>query len=238
MQSRVLLRWWPKSCNFRHAKKVGDFRGAGCLHWATLSFVTTPEMKKTPSALKWLAEKRARVAGQLARQQHILERVREDAAELELALSKLGTMRAAAEAKRAQYCEELAALDKTVTIYDETLNPGNIAPIHAWKGRYGRRGALRGYLLSVLKDRAPDFVTTTELALLTMNEFSLTFGHSGLRYLWCKYSLRGSLKALVLQGLIERQDPLIGPGQGVGSWRWRQVKAPTLAVLRDAQSSS
>lgn len=79
-------------------------------------------MKQTPSALKWLAERRARVA-------HELEQARRIASE---------------HAKRA---ESLAlgqeSLDRLIRLYDRSIDPECIESIHGWRGRYGKRGGVR-----------------------------------------------------------------------------------------------
>lgn len=45
--------------------------------------------------------------------------------------------------------------------------------MHTWKGRYGKRGAMRAALIAHLKERAPTVVTTFELALAVQTQFGL-----------------------------------------------------------------
>ena len=85
-------------------------------------------MKKTPSALKWLAEKRARVVGDLFHKEGLL-------AEVQAHVAKLSG--------------ELTSLDATIAIYDSAIQAHLIAPIHAWQDRHGRRGAFKDALLKV-----------------------------------------------------------------------------------------
>ncbi len=190
-------------------------------------------MKKTPSALKWLAEKRARVAGELVSSNQICDIINEDIAALNQELSKLDELRVVAESQRDVILANLAALDSTVTLYDANIKPSSIEPIHAWQGRYETRGSLRDFLVKTLQDRAPEFVTTTELTTLAMVTFSLVFTHPSQRRAWYKNSLRGALKVLASQGHLERtQDPSVCSGV-VGSWRWKDTSTqPTLAELR------
>ena len=59
------------------------------LHRDTFPTVKTSEMKKVPSALKWLAETRARVAGQLESSRQVHELVSAQVAALEKQLAAL-----------------------------------------------------------------------------------------------------------------------------------------------------
>ena len=110
------------------------------------------------------------------------------------------------------------------------LQPGEEA-IHGWHGNYGKRGQLREYILETVKSRAPEFVTTTEMALLVIMEFSLVFTSDESYRTWYNDSLRGTLKALTNLGHLERDRAReTRAGQPVG-WRWRDAAAPTLAQL-------
>lgn len=77
-------------------------------------------MRKTPSYLKGLAETRARAAGDVQRLQQIYQ--------------EIGRHLARAE-------KDMAACDCLIQNFDERLDPSLIEPIHAWQGRYGKRGA-------------------------------------------------------------------------------------------------
>lgn len=83
-------------------------------------------MKKTPSSLKWLAEKRARIAGQLESQEQVLELIREDVAALEQALSKMGSMLVAAEARRANSPANSASAQSTARTTTPGLRPHRV----------------------------------------------------------------------------------------------------------------
>lgn len=195
----------------------------------------TSVMKKVPSALKWLAEKRARVAGQLQASQQVHELVSAQAAALEKQLAGLKVIEANAAAKVVEHTQQLAALDGSVVIYDDTIDPETIGVINGWTGRYGKRGALREFLLATIQARAPEYVPTSELALLAIAEFSLVFEHSKLRKHWYVQSLRNALQGLEKQGRIEKapQTPFENMGgAGVQGWRVKQEQAVSLAQLR------
>lgn len=95
--------------------------------------------KKTPSALKWLAETRARVSYELAESERVwlamLERTR-------------------------KLREELAAVDRTLTIYDPSLCPADIQPVNGHRPEYGSRGGLTAAITHILKSQAPHYVST------------------------------------------------------------------------------
>ena len=188
-------------------------------------------MKKIPSALKWLAEKRARVAGELASCTHVKATLVADVDALRLKLGTTEEMIEAAARKSARLTEDLDALDKTMVIYDPTIKPGDIEPIHEWRGNYGKRGQLRQFLIETFQTRAPEFVSTTEIAMLVIMNFCMVFDSEESRRLWLSGSLRGALKVLVKQGFLER-DPDCETNTGLPmGWRWKEVVQPTLCQL-------
>ena len=170
-------------------------------------------MKKTPSALKWLAEKRARIAHDLAQTERIASDI----------LKKRDGLRL-----------DLAALDRSLTLYDPAIDPSAIAAVNGWKGNYGRRGNLQETIIEILKEQAPEWVPTGNIELLLCMKLQLDFDSPALRKRWYDNSFRKVLKNLVAQGLAERQqDPVVFTGE-VGRWRWKQEGAKTLAELRSA----
>ena len=189
-------------------------------------------MKKIPSALKWLAEKRARVAGELESCVQVKATLVTDFDTLRLKLCTTEEMLAAATRKSVRLAEELDALDKTMVIYDPAIKPGDIKPIHEWRGSYGKRGRLRQFLIETFQSRAPEFVTTSEMAMLVIMNFAMVFDSAESRRLWLNGSLRGALKLLANQGFLER-DPNCETKSGVPmGWRWKGAVQPTLAKLR------
>lgn len=191
-----------------------------------------PQMKKTPSALKWMAETRGRLAGALQACEQIHESLSADLQALRQKLAASEAMLASAETRRQGITADLAAMDKAVQLFDEGIDPSSIQPINGWEGTYGKRGALREFLMHTLKTSAPAFLLTTELAVRAQTEFCLVFEHNDARYRWHRNSLRGALKILARQGLVER-----GPDEGFGhndpgSWRWMPEAPKTLASLR------
>lgn len=174
-------------------------------------------MRKTPSYLKGLAETRARVSAEVLRYEQILQEVGE-------ALAK----------SRA----ELAACDTLIKKFDERLNPELIEPIKAWKGRYGKRGALQDAIIRILKEHFPEPVTSKELGWLLQLEFKLDFIDWREKKDWLHHSVGGRLIVLVRRGLVERlHDPAVKTGQ-TGSWRWKGDDCKSLGDLAALAESS
>lgn len=192
-------------------------------------------MKKIPSALKWMAEKRARVDGQLQAVESTYDLICGHVQALEHEYTSALTLKVNLEARISTLKGELGSLDGTVRIFDPTIDPSMIGPVHAWRGKYGKRGALRAYVAEVLKERAPEYVSTPELAVLVMVEFGLQFDHWRDRHEWYRNSLRGAAAALEQKGLVERSENFLGVSGAadVRGWRWKQEGAKTLAGLRE-----
>ncbi len=111
-------------------------------------------MKKTPSALKWLAEKRARVAFDLDTKQKILR-------DLETQITDLQA--------------DLAALDRSITIYDSRIDPTGIEPVNGWRGSYGKRGALKEAVKGFIQDAFPNAIASSDLETLICLKFGIAF---------------------------------------------------------------
>ncbi len=154
-------------------------------------------MRKTPSYLKGLAETRARAAADILRYQQVID-------EITVSLTK-------AQA-------ELEACDRLIKKFDERLEPALIEPVLHWKGRYGKRGALREAILALLQEQAPAAVTTTEIGWQMQLKFDIGFNHWTERKRWMTNSIGNCLKKLVKEGLVEACHDQSNTGY-VGSWR-------------------
>lgn len=170
----------------------------------------SPHMKQTPSALKWLAEKRARLANDL-------EQTRKIALEL---------------AQKADTLEsDLAALDRSLRLYDARIDPNSIESVNGWKGSYGKRGALRDAVLEVLEEYSPEWMTTSNIAALICAKFGLYFLTGALRKHWYTGSFRGTLKRLEVDGRIEHERRSELDGTETARWRLKDQSSGTLADL-------
>ena len=102
-------------------------------------------MKNSPSALKWLAEKRGRLAHDLAATKSIAEDVNR---RLEVLLM------------------DLEAVDRALTNFDPAFVPANIEAVNSWKGRYGARSALKATMKALLTDQGDQWTSIETLELL------------------------------------------------------------------------
>lgn len=123
-------------------------------------------------------------------------------------------------------------MDQVVRLYDAGIQPDKIEPIKAWKGNYGKRGALRQFLMETFRSRAPEYITSKELGILVVQQFSLTFSHESLYGDWFRGSLKGTIQVLTNQGYLERRHAAEDRSQQFGAWRWKQEQTKTLAELR------
>lgn len=169
------------------------------------------KMRKTPSYLKGLAETRARAAGDVARYKALLADITSSLAEAEGLLE---------------------SCDRLIKKFDIRLNPGLIAPINAWKGRYGPRGALLDAIALYLQSVAPAAVTISELAWHMQLKFNLNFCDSKQTSTWINNSLRPRLRDLLKGGVVERLHDS-SPGQNqLGRWRWVAKGCQSMEELR------
>lgn len=173
-------------------------------------------MQKTPSYLKGLAENRARAAAEVTRYARLLNEIQ----------SRLSVAQA-----------DLVACDQLIRRFDARLNPNDIAPIHGWKGRYGKRGDLIQAIQRILQEAAPYPVSTPTLALLLRAEFELDFETPAECRRWVRNSVCNRLREMVQDGSVERlHDWGLGISES-GSWRWI-APADSLECLKTLASKN
>lgn len=166
-------------------------------------------LKPTPSALKWMAERRARLAHDVALQQKVIAKLTRDLEKNQ---------------------RDLAALDHTIQLYDPAIQPQDIEPVNGWQGNYGKRGALKAYIVDIIKSESPNWVSTDVIRAQVIAHFGLWFEHSTVEASWKKGSFRGTLKKLCSDGLIEREHEAAYACHISGRWRWK-TESTTLAEL-------
>ena len=170
-------------------------------------------MSKLSPTHKWLVEKRARVQGALEHRTRALQ----------LTVAR-------AEPKLEKLRKDVEALDIALQIYDSKFTGESLPPVHAWQGKYGKRGALKAFMSDVLRQRSKTPIQTDELVMLIIDRFGLTFDGAITRRSWVTNTVLRELKRLVHAGLVE---PLhTGQSGAVGQWRGCTRRAPTLAELR------
>lgn len=156
-------------------------------------------VRKTPSYLKGLAETRARAAGDIIRFEKLFRDIRAELAEAKATLT---------------------ACDRLIKKFDIRLDPSQIEPVRASKGRYLKRGGLKRSIAELLKAAAPAELTTTELFWHLTNKFRFEFQTAAEAKAWKENSLLPQLKEYVREGYVERlHNPLVRK-HGLGRWLW------------------
>lgn len=166
-------------------------------------------MLRTPSALKWLAEKRARLAYDLDR---------------------TGRLAAELRGRHALLQSQLAALDATIKLYDNGIEPSAIVPIAA-QSKHGKKGVIRKALMGYLASSSPDWVSSVHLEQRFLADFNLSFGSDLERTRWRRNILCSALRKLCTVGAIERLHQPNDGSRDVGYWRLKQSTVPRLADL-------
>ena len=172
-------------------------------------------MKKTPSYLKGLAETRARLAGDVDRGERLLREIQE---------------------KLAQARRELDACDLLIRRFDGRLDPRKIAPIRPWRYQQ-KRGVLRDTIVAILKDSAPNPVTTHEIGWELQMRLDLSFQTTAEYSKWLHGSVARQLKCFVVEKCVERLHDPLTPTSEIGRWRWISDLAPSLACLAERLAS-
>lgn len=168
-------------------------------------------MRKTPTALKWLAEKRARIAAELAQVELIIAEARE---------------------RQKLLAADVAALDRTIQVYDPGLNPSDIAPVTAIC-RHGPRGSVLPRVLGVLQKYSPDWVSADVVALEMLRLCPVELATQRDRTRWYANNVGRALRKLATQGKVDREHDPAARKKEPGRWRVAQgTGTRSLAALR------
>jgi hypothetical protein len=189
--------------------------------------------RKSPAspAEKWLVGKRARIAGDLERLAKANAALRRDIAAAERKVERLKHTAARYDEAASMLNAQLSALDETMLLLPKSPNPGDIAAIKAWAGRYGKRGALMAAIKEILQAAAAE-ISTADLYRLLQERFGLVHVTALERKHWIANSLLRRLQEMLSAGLVERMMKRGAKGQAMAHWRWKQPKRATLAELR------
>ena len=178
--------------------------------------------RKLPSYLKGLVDSRARADG------HVQSLAPAVAAAREALVRATATLRRnEASLSRAHVARD--ACDTLLRKWNEAIDTDDIAPVHAWKGRYGERGALQRQVLVFVDAAGAAGVATGALADQLAALFDLTFLNRPARRRWVD-SVVGRLKVSVQRGLVERV-PATDIGATGKVWRRAQPVANSLDSL-------
>lgn len=166
---------------------------------------------KTPSSLKWLITKRARLIGEIKK---VVAARDTDLADLAQEIAKLanemsdvnrrqGESEAAANQILAILQADLNAIDATIRLHEIGINPDLISPIRTQvAGRLLPHGDVTRLILERLRLADGNAVTTTEVALYVAEKGNL-YLQSG-KFQVFRYSVRHRLKFLCRNGAVRR----------------------------------
>lgn len=153
---------------------------------------------RTPSDLKWLLNERAATAG---------------------ALEEVAVRRQHLTKKLARLQKTLEDLDTAIGLLYPQVQIDAAGVVHAWAGKYGKRGALTESIKQALRDAHPASINVPMLRYCMAQKFGL----SVLTYAETE-SLRNSIKnclsRLVKTGQVEYIRNPAG-GNAPGAWRWK-----------------
>ncbi|OZA27088.1 MAG: hypothetical protein B7X93_09685 [Hydrogenophilales bacterium 17-61-9] len=192
------------------------------------------DMRKTPSYLKGLAETRARADGEVLRLKALYDELDEKLAEARRIQALLDDV----ARKMGEAVSRRDACDKLIRDFDDRLDPNLIAPIRAWKNRYGKRGELKTAIERILQKIAPSEITTPELCLTLIAEFALDFSTKTERQKWAHNSVGNALKDLVEAGIVERLHEPVARAGKIGRWRLKDHTIAGTAGLLEAATAS
>ena len=193
------------------------------------------EMRKTNSYLKGLAETRARAAGSLQRLRQLRSEVQRKLKVAKADVERYQKMEIELARNLEEARADLKSCDWLIRKFDSRLDPSEIAPIAAWKGRYGKRGALKEAVSRILEDHAPVALAIPDLSNVIILEFQLTFATDKAMKAWAHNTIGGALKALLTEGLVERvESPKTEWGGPTGKWRWKCGPEASLSELRSS----
>lgn len=103
-------------------------------------------------------------------------------------------------------------------------------------GRYGERGALRGWLRQVLRQAYPSALDSLSLTEQAIAVFGLQFTSTRERYRFTTDHLGSALRKLVEYGEVERIHDVSRPTNRTGAWRWK-MPDHNLEALRERQAT-
>lgn len=146
---------------------------------------------RTPSSLKWLVDKRARLAGHIVQIKRKADAARQRAADLES--SAQATLR------------DLEAIDRILGLHDICVPPEVIRPVRMTSdGPLLQRGHVSRNVLACLRDAAGDWRSTTEVLLFVGSQGKAM--HDDVRYADLRLRVRKCLQAHCSAGRVVRRN--------------------------------
>lgn len=182
---------------------------------------------RTPPALKWMLNERAALAGRLQRSARELVPLKEQHAAAMARANALATRVAEAEEKHQEVAHAMQALDTVLQAAFPLVNPAAAGVVNAWAGKYGRPGALKAFLLSVVERSSPEPVTTAELFEAVVWRFKLKLNAAQ------RTDFRRNLRIALRREAGHIEEVSKSGNRGVIGWRWRT--GPSLSQLLSEQ---
>lgn len=189
-----------------------------------------PSCLRTPPDLKWLLNQRAAYLGSLQQAEARVAPLRRKLALLEAQVAKLSALLEKAQEPARSIQRDIHALDVVIDALHGQVNKDAVAPVKAWAGRYGARGAQKQFIMSFLQAAYPDTVKTKNILDALTYRFNLTI-ETPIERANLRHSVRKTLRLLRdVDGLVESVHPRkLGTPDGL--WRWKEP-LPTLGQLR------
>lgn len=180
---------------------------------------------KTPSHIKWLLNERAALLGDLKETQQQITYVEGELGHIQRNLqSQLD--------QAGHIASRIEALDSTLRQIDANVNPSAGGVVHAWAGRYGKRGGLTAFVIASLK-AASEPLSTTTLATMAAAHFHLAFALPKHRTKIGK-RVREICAGLSQSGQVQQFK--CAAQRSVSHWSWQQT-VPSLSDLAAMQAT-
>lgn len=181
---------------------------------------TKSPRQRTGSGLKWLLNERAIAAGELARTSGALEGLRQQLQDAQSRVGVLSTQVAELGATRDLELTAVAALDLVIALEHPGAAPEGVGAVQAWAGKYGKRGALKMFVLDTVRATAPLPVTAPAIAQAAAAALRIPLGTPSERQV-----LRRRVTEILTRARDAGQVELLGGRQasqgGPGAWLWR-----------------
>lgn len=188
--------------------------------------------EQTAPLLQWLLVERATLAGNIVRVQERACAVDRELETAQMRLTQLQNEVALLQKHKmklhqllANEQERLAAMDiATGVAYNDQVAPDALGTIRAHAVEYEKRGNLKSFLASVLRNSAPTPLNTHILLDMTVEHFGLDLVGKAERTAFKANTLKRTLYRLKQEGLVEAIPA--STQTGVGLWRWKTSLPP------------
>lgn len=202
-------------------------------------------MAKTPSALKWMIDRRARLLGEIkkiekrygAREIELQKEIDDLHAQMKIRQKKLARIQSVHSGQIELRQRDLASIDNAMGQHQILVDTDLICPIRTQENAWLLPpGAMTRYILRALKEASGEVLTTNEVALFVAEEGRLEIHPDDFRSF--KIAIRRRMRALHSAGLLRR----IEIGSRTMDSRWaalrliNQSESEILASALDAVS--